>query len=142
MLIQPTSGRAQVDQLPDGILITIPVRRQLFPLLFLPVWLVGWFFGETSALRELLASTQPLTSNGFLVFWLIAWTIGGAWAVFTFLWLSAGREMVRVSQGTLTLRQDLFGLGRDRDYDLREVRDLRVAATPSTPFGFGQPRGR
>lgn len=128
-----------------GFTLTLPKRRPVFMLLFLPVWLVGWAFGEITVLSDLLAGEAPSGTNLFQLAWLVGWTLGGAWALGTFAWLLAGRERIRVEQGTLTLEHVISGLGRRRAFALAHVRNLR--SLPQTgqellmgnmaAFGFG-----
>ena len=65
------------------------------------------------------------------------------------VWLVAGRERVRVEQGTLTLEQVVGAVGRRCSYELRQVTGLRTLPQTSqelmvgnmTPFGFGRTGG-
>jgi hypothetical protein len=51
-------------------------------LLFLLAWLDGWLAGFSSALSKLSSGeTFDRAQHAFLVFWLVAWTLGGAMAV-------------------------------------------------------------
>lgn len=135
--IEPTMG--------GGFVLTVPKRRPLFPILFLPVWLVGWAFGEVTTLRQVLTGSSIDGSSLFTLVWLTGWTLGGAWALAMLLWLVAGRERVRVEQGTLTLEHLLGPFGRRRRYDLQQVTRLRsmpqtgqdLMAANMTAFGFG-----
>jgi hypothetical protein len=139
--IEPTTG--------GGFRLTLPKRRSLFPMLFLPVWLVGWAIGEITVLRQLLAGPHLGGPSLFMLVWVAGWTLGGGWALATVAWLVAGRERVRVEQGTLTLEQVVGPVGRHRSYDLRHVTGLRTLPQASheliagkmTPFGFGSTGG-
>jgi hypothetical protein len=73
--------------------VVIPTMRHLFPMLFLPVWMTGWFFGETSAIHELTMGNANKNTE-FLSVWLIAWTIGGVAACFAWLWNLTGKEIL------------------------------------------------
>jgi hypothetical protein len=130
--IKPPAPRHRLVTLPDGIAIHIPARRQILALLFLPVWLVGWGFGEISVIRQLLnpSNTEPAA---FLIVWLVAWTAGGAFALLTILWQLAGREIVSVTGMMLQVRRDVFGIGYNRRYDVSQVRFLRLAPVPYNP---------
>jgi hypothetical protein len=87
-------------------------------------WLVGWVFGEATALQEL---RQPArTDHGFLVFWLAGWTVGGMFAALLFLWLTTGREIIELRPDAIVLRRTILGLGPARFYDIMQVRDLRL----------------
>jgi hypothetical protein len=137
-LIEPTMG--------GGFRLTVPKHRPLFLMFFLPVWLVGWVFGEVTALRQVFVGGPPGGSDLFMLVWLTGWTVGGAWALATILWLAAGRERVQVQQGTLTLEHVVGTLGRRRSYDLQQVTRLRalpqtsqeLMASNMTAFGLGK----
>ena len=126
-LIRPSTGTADVQDLPGGLSIVIPAPRHVFAMLFLPVWLVGWAFGEVSAVTELFGSggQQPV---GFLAIWLVAWTLGGGAALLFCLWMFAGKQVVRLSQGQLSVRWEIFGLGFGREYSVSDITNLRIAA--------------
>ena len=50
---------------PEGLEIVIPARRQVFVLLFLGVWLVGWLMGELTVIMQLFSrrlDVQPAAS--------------------------------------------------------------------------------
>ena len=108
-------------------------------LLFLGVWLVGWTFGETFAAYQL--STGGVGGGGaFLIVWLTLWTVGGCFAFYVWLWTLVGKEVVRLEPGALTLRRDVLGLGRTREYDLAHVSRLREAAPVADAHGWGRSR--
>jgi hypothetical protein len=129
-----------------GFLLTVPKRRAWWPMLFLPLWLVAWAFGEVTVLRQLLSGFHSGAPSLFMIVWITAWTLGGSWALATVAWLFAGRERVRIEQGKLTLEHVLGPLGRQRTYELRQVTRLRTLSQTSqdlmaanmTPFGFGR----
>jgi hypothetical protein len=50
--------------------------------LFVLAWLGGWVFGFGGAASQLAAGNTPGTAKGFLAFWLVAWTVGGVFAVY------------------------------------------------------------
>ncbi|WP_242360308.1 MULTISPECIES: hypothetical protein [Anaeromyxobacter] len=132
-------GRAVTETIPGGIRITVAVRKNWPMLLFLPVWLAGWAFGEITVIGTLAGAPEISNSPrpiGFLVVWLSAWTFGGALAIAAFLWNAFGRETLEISGRTLRIRQHALGIGRTREYPLDQVRALRVAAAPLQPFSF------
>ena len=136
-------GRARVQSVPGGIELRIPARRPIVLILFFSVWLVGWCFGEFSAVHQLLRPTPLKGDSGaptaFLAFWLCGWTIGGGFVLFSMLWMLAGYERVTFTGEALTLRREVFGIGRSRAYLLSAVRDLRVIdVAPFAPFTFGR----
>ena len=74
------------------------------------------------------------------------WILLGTYALANVAWLVAGREHVRIEQGTLILEQMIGSLGRRRRYDLSAVTNLRLVPRTrvermqgmTMPFGFGR----
>jgi hypothetical protein len=117
--------------------IVIPAKKNWFVLVFLPVWLTGWAFGLAGASHELVSGRMRDEAGPFLVVWLVGWSLGGAFALYTWLWNAVGREIVGIGPGILAIRREVAGLGRTREYDLVEVKNLRVSPAPPDPFGWG-----
>jgi hypothetical protein len=69
---------------------------------------------------------QPKGGALFLTGWLGAWTVGGGLAIYFWLWMIAGHEVVTLTPTLLGLRRDVLGFGRSRDYDLLSVKNLSV----------------
>ena len=124
-------GRASVSTEFDGLQIVIPARKRIFALLFLPVWLTGWAFGEVFAIRTLRA--PHLHDSGFLAFWLLGWSLAGASVWLALLWNLAGREVLRFGSGVFAYRRAIGPFGYTKRYELSQVRDLR--AVPEPTFG-------
>lgn len=132
-LVKVSTGRATVSPTFSPLAITIPARRHWFAIVFLPLWLVGWFMGETSAIRELSEGGDG--AGLFMVVWLTAWTVGGAFALLTLAWTIAGKEVLAVGGGVLTHRRQIGPIGITRAYDAQQVRDLRVTPVPEPGWG-------
>jgi hypothetical protein len=133
MKVEPIpSGRAKFEEGGDSSLrIVLPPKRHAFMILFLCAWTGGWFFGERSAIQQLTAAKDP-ASDGFLLFWLAGWTLGGAFAIFTVLWMTLGSEVLELRSDVLLHRRAILGIGKSRAYDLAQIRALRVGtAVPS-----------
>jgi hypothetical protein len=125
-----SKGRATVSSAFMPLEISIPSRRNWFVILFLPLWLGGWAMGEISAIQSLLRGEGE--AGLFLVFWLLGWTVAGAFVMLTLGWQIAGREILRVEAGVLSHRRAIGPVGLTRTYDLAHVKDLRVAPVPLT----------
>jgi hypothetical protein len=134
-LVEVSKGRATISSGFDGLEIVIPARRNWFAVIFLLAWLGGWFFGEASAIQSLL--THGLETQGFLVFWLIGWSVGGIAAAIAWSWNVAGKEVVKVGRGMLTYQRAIGPLKLTRQYDLNHVKELRVS-----PLGLATSRQR
>ncbi|MGY2733051.1 hypothetical protein ACVWYO_000725 [Sphingomonas sp. UYP23] len=89
--IEPRGLRHTVETI-DGVeRLRIPIRRQWFMVLFLPLWLVGWGFGWFSAAMQI---SQHFDT--FLAVWLCAWTVGGIFAGGILFGQLFGAELVSV----------------------------------------------
>ena len=135
MRIAPPARRSSSRQTPEGLEISIPAKRNIFLMLFLGAWLVGWCFGEMSAARELLSGKAGATDL-FLAAWLVAWTLGGGFALYAWLWMFKGREVVILRPNALVSKRDLWGLGRSKEYDLQHTKNLRVAPLSWNPHDW------
>jgi hypothetical protein len=102
--------------------------------LLLGPWLLGWAFGEVFAIQQILAPGPP-QAKIFLAVWLALWTVGGCAAAGHVLWMLVGRERLRLTSDALTLKREVFGLGRTKRYDLQRIRGLRATAIPPLPPG-------
>jgi hypothetical protein len=72
----------------------------------------------------------------FLLALIVTWTLLGVWALAVLAWRVAGRERVRVEQGTLILEQMIGPLRRRRRYDLRQVSRLRLLPEKEARVGL------
>lgn len=133
MKVSPSQRRSHTTGLPSGIEIEIPSDKNAFAILFLTLWMGGWTMGETTALRSLFGRGIPSGFSLFMLGWLVMWTIGGVWVVRTILWMAFGKEIVRVRHDELTIESKVFGLGKSREYDLAQVKRLRVAPDSTQP---------
>jgi hypothetical protein len=131
-----TGGRATVNESPEGLLITIPSKKNWFLILFLGFWLMGWLFGEVAALHQVIRGHSshwatakengPIGLNVFLIGWLGAWTVGGGIAIVTWLWNLVGVEKVLLGPSTLMTRREVLGVGPRKEFALPSVSRLRT----------------
>jgi len=117
--------RATIEDGGTLVRVSVPARRNVVAVLFIVAWLCAWFFGEKSAVVQLLAS-RASGVNGFLGFWLVGWSLGGVFAARAVLWMFFGREVLELRDGELVLRRTTLGLGRRRSYDLGAIKNLRA----------------
>jgi len=105
--------------------IVIPAPCNIPVAIFLAAWLVAWYFSERWAVEALLhvnESSAPL----LIILWFVGWTVGGIWTIVVWLWLLAGREVLKLTPGTLSLRSEVLRIGVTREYSIRDVRHLRA----------------
>jgi len=139
-VIQPRKERHSILEEGSTLKIAIPSRKNLFTVIFLGAWMVGWAFGEASVAGELIealggflpnssGAEQPISGgiDLFMLAWLTGWTIGGVFALYTLLWQLAGRERIEVSYESIKVQRAVFGLGRVKEYLAAHVKGLRVA---------------
>jgi hypothetical protein len=133
-------ARATISESSEGLVITIPARKNWFIILFLGVWLTGWVFGEGAAVYALLrvhpSHHAPVTAhaqvgaNLFMLVWLVGWTFGGGFAALIWLWNVAGVERLVLGPSTLATKREILGIGPLNEYELQSVSDLRISASP------------
>jgi hypothetical protein len=134
MNIEPQTPRYNLNNTPDGLQVTLPLKRSWYAILFMMVWLCGWAFGEVMVVSQ-LAHPSEKTPGLFLLIWLTGWTIGGIYAIGTLLWQLGGRELLTVNYSTMAHRVEIFGLGRTRTYSGDTIRGLRATAPPADESG-------
>jgi len=142
MSVEPVPGmRSTVTDGPEGLTIVMPSRRMLPFVVFLPIWLAGWAFGEFFAIRTLVTGTDTGGGPGsmFLAIWLTGWTIGGLFAVLIWSWMMFGHERLVVGSGRFVHSYELFGLSRPREYDVQAIRGLHASANPLASSPMGSP---
>jgi hypothetical protein len=135
-MVAPARPRASLQDTPAGLEIVVPARRNLFITLFLGLWLCGWLFGEIMVPASFFRGGPHKEPALFAVFWLVLWTVGGGFAMYVFWWTLAGKERILVSPSGLSIKRDLFGMGRIREYDRQHISDLRVSPNSYNPFDF------
>jgi len=105
-------------------------------LAFLPVWLAAWLVGFCFAATMLFrAHNGP--ADLFIFFWLCMWSAGGLFAAATLWWNIAGKEIVTLSRGELTLVKK-GTVAKTKTYDLREATNFRAEEDFSDDFSFGR----
>lgn len=115
--------------------IRINARRQVFVLLFLPVWLTGWTVGGVVAISQVLHEFSL-----FLCLWLCGWAVGWVFAAGTIAWMLMGAETARVVAGDLELGVEIGPWKRRKLYQGVQIKDLRAApANPMANFQMSGP---
>lgn len=130
--VEPRGVRHRVEIVDGHEQLTVPLKRNWFVMLFLPVWLCGWVFGEVAAIFQLSQGFQA-----FVALWLCAWTIGGAFAFG--MWIGQfGSERLRVVNRDLEVSVGVGRLRRTWLYRGKAIENL-VARTPETDlFAMGR----
>lgn len=135
-VVAPAEPRAVTTETPAGLEILVPAKRNWFATAFLGFWLCGWAVGEVMVLLQFLSGEMPMEGMLFTVVWLCGWTVGGGFALYVFWWSLVGRERVLLGPGRISLRREIFGWGRSREYELVHVRRLRASANKHNAYDF------
>ena len=131
MFIEPSSRRSRTSLTDDGVQVSIPARRHVPLLLFHAVWLVAWLVGGSMAIPHAFGDTGG--PGLFLKAWLLLWAGAAVSVFFACAWTLRGREIVTRRADRLTLKRDLFGMGRTREFDRAAITNMRVVPVTS-PF--------
>jgi len=132
----PYQGRAIIEDNFDSVRITIPSKRNYFITLFMCVWLCGWFFGETTAIRTVLNSTNR-GADMFMIVWLTGWTLGGIFVLKTIYWQFLGKECIEIGKGVLIMKRQGDPLSKTTFYDLNSCESFRIQ-DDQINTGFGR----
>ena len=129
------SPRYVVETDGSGERIRIKARRQIFALLFMPIWLAGWTAGGVMAIRQVFENF-----DAFLLFWLCAWALGWLCVASTIAWMIWGSEVLAVVGRDLEVSTQIGPWSRRKVYRGSEIRDLRAGeASPFQAFRFDSP---
>lgn len=122
MRVRAEEGNAVVSYEGDKKIITIPTTGSIPVILFMCFWLCGWVFGMFMGIG-MLFNGGPAP---FMIIWLTGWTIGGGHAIFTVLWLIAGKEIIEIDRSQIAIRKEVLFLKFSKEYDVKSIKNIRV----------------
>jgi len=115
--------------------IPIPLQKQKSIVVFFSVWLIIWTLGEFAAAGVLLNQLLSFIRSGalsigifevlFMSFWLTGWTIGGGFAIYTWLWSVTGAEILYLAQDVLRIEKKIAWTVKTNDYYIKDIRKFR-----------------
>lgn len=146
---EPAKPRCKIEEVPEGLVITIPTRKHWFIILFVGFWLCAWAVGEMFVGRIVLyglfggdapwKEAESAVSIGLFVFilaWLGCWTVGGLFAMYAWVWNTAGRQVVTVGVDGVRIENVIPMWRRGKEYRLADVKSLRIAPEQLTMWTF------
>lgn len=133
--VHPSDMRSRVDEGPEGLSITIPMRRSWWYIAFTPLWVGLWSYLFLGIRDGGPFANPPISSRVF--FAIVVAVAAGQW-----LWELVGRERVTADPVRLTVRRELFGIGPRQEYDASEIARLRVSPEPVAQGGWRRRRAR
>ena len=130
------NGKAKIQNSSGTLSISIPSKKNWFALLLGTAWLGGWYFGFKNASSMLLSEgTDNIGANGFMTFWLIAWTFGGMVIISILLWGYFGQEQFISDGREVYLKKTIFGLGIRKRMEAIEIKNIRTETANANWFG-------
>ncbi len=130
------NGKARIHESMGNIEISLPSKKNWFVLLFGSAWLGGWYFALVNTFSVFTPGDSGfMGADGFMIFWLIAWILGGAGTLFLLLWGYFGRERVEIRGGKLLLEKTIWGIGIKKRLDLAHVQHFRPEQVNQGMFG-------
>lgn len=123
-MMEHLSERVSVDRKDGRTSVVISARSSKGRETLLVAWTVAWLLCGTYIIHERtnLPEGDPLRQYllAFLAFWLYFLVMIGK----ATLWRLKGFELWRIKDGTLTLKDSLFGYGRANHYFVDNIRKL------------------
>jgi len=113
-IFKTTSGEATIQ---------IASPKNLFLLIFLPIWLLAWTAGGVFAVLQAILGTGK--GNLFLFIWFCGWLAAEIFISAIFLWGAFGKEIVSLLEGRLIIKRSVFNYGRIRAFEIPKVCCLR-----------------
>lgn len=137
MPIQPYAARHTTEDLGDRLKIKIASRKHWFIIFFLGFWLVGWAFGEVTAVWSLFRGQTLSGSSLFMIVWLVFWTLGGIFAILILSWQLFGMEVIEISFQGITTNRTILGFGFPKEYSTDHINALRISPNLNTGEMYG-----
>ncbi len=117
---------------PDEIQISSP--KNIFMLLFMPVWLIGWTIGGSVAMWQVISGQTK--EAWFLIIWLCGWLVGEIFVLYAFLWGAFGKELIMAERGIIKIKRSIFGYGPSRQFELAKLSNLRASGFFATTMSW------
>ena len=134
--IEPPKLRVKISDERGNLRIVIPAKRNWFLILFMGFWLCGWAVSEVMIPQQFFKAGMPPSALLFVIAWLGAWTVGGGFSIYIWLWNVMGKEVVLLDGQSLITRREIGKYGRTKEFTLAQVRDLRRSQSTFNPWDF------
>jgi hypothetical protein len=125
--------RVRMEDLGDRVRVSIPLPRSWIQVFLVIFWFAGWVWAGFPLLNSLFGvSNDSPPSPGFALSFLGSWLVITALAIRYWLPRLAGRQVIDISDSSISIREAVAGLGLPRKYAADQIANLRVA-NPSDP---------
>ncbi len=152
MSIKPSLPRHSVENLGNGIQVTIPSKKNFFKILWFCFWLIVWGYmvgGIIYVLGLMVGGALGWLGNGssepgsnsvliitiicLLPFLFMLLGMGGI-AIYSFIWQIIGKEIIQVNLETLIITKQVFRWKQSKEHSAQAVKDLRVNTQQLSSF--------
>jgi hypothetical protein len=114
--------------------IQISTPKNIFMLLFMPIWLTGWTIGGGVAMWQVISGQGKET--WFLLVWLCGWLAGELFMLYAFLWSTFGKELITTEHGTINIKRSIFRYGLSKQYQTTKMSNLRASGFFATMMSW------
>ena len=144
MPIKPPSPRHTVQELENGIRVTLPSKKNIFRLVWFGLGLLVWGYmmgglvyvwailigGATGWLGDTASSSgsNPVLLMAIICIlpFLMALLGMGGVIIYSVLWQMVGKEIIEANANRMTRTRQILGWKRSGEYSSKLVKDLRV----------------
>ncbi|MCB0661653.1 MAG: hypothetical protein KDC24_02845 [Saprospiraceae bacterium] len=130
------NGKATILERKGILEISVPSKKNWFILILGVAWQGGWYFGFINAL-DAFSFDQPGFEgiDGFMLVWLLGWSIAGIGVVIMLFWGFFGKERIIHNQRHLDFERTVFGLGLKKKLETKHLKNFRHEKVDEGLFG-------
>lgn len=120
--------------------IDLPLKKSKGTAIFMSVWLLGWVFVELMVggillgylLKFIFHGTLPQNAGAvpFMLLWFSGWSVGGYFAIYTFLWNISAKEILYLTPNLLTIEKRLAWWKKIESYNTESILNFRKCSDP------------
>lgn len=129
------NGKAKIEKITNGLNIVIPSKKNWFALIFGTMWMSAWFLGFIFVAGMLLSDGFAIGASGFLIFWLLMWTVAGLAVISVLLWGYFGKERFLTERNQILFEKTVFGIGKKNKLEKAELKNFRTEIGNDSWFG-------
>jgi len=90
--------------------IRISSPKNVFILIFMPVWLAAWTFAGAMVFWQVFSGQSKEAWS--LVLWLLGWLAGELFVIYALLWGAFGYELITLEHGMITIKDAFLVMAR------------------------------
>jgi drug/metabolite transporter superfamily protein YnfA len=121
----PYTGRAVINEFYDGVDIIIPAKKNWFVMAIICAWLFGMLYFVIFVFTLLQGPGAVAARHGIYIIFSL-FLIPVVAAVSRLWWNIAGKELIHVSQGVLTINRKGALFKRTKSYELAHCTNFRA----------------